>query len=79
MARILVVEDVPAIRILLVEILQQAGYDVVEAETAPSAIVILNQFCCAAVISDVRLPVGSGFDVAEHDAMQQRADVVVHW
>ncbi|HEY8564354.1 MAG TPA: response regulator [Beijerinckiaceae bacterium] len=65
--RLLVVEDEPLVREVVVEELRDAGYDVLEAETAEEGLSILEHTPDVAVLfTDIRLP-GSltGWDLAE--------------
>lgn len=63
MKRILVVEDDKALRELLVDELQDAGYDVTAVADAESAMKTLQQQPVPLVISDLRLPGASGLDL----------------
>jgi DNA-binding NtrC family response regulator len=65
MRRVLIVDDRPDIRSVLSEALREAGYHAVEAEHADTAIAALSQPAFAAVITDILLRVGGGFDVAK--------------
>jgi len=57
MPRVLVVEDEQNIRFLVAIVLQQKGYEVVEAESGPEALGILNQDDrFDAILSDLRMP-----------------------
>jgi CheY-like chemotaxis protein len=57
MPRVLVVEDEQNIRFLVAIVLQQKGYEVVEAESGPEALEILNQDDrFDAILSDLRMP-----------------------
>ena len=57
MPRVLVVEDEQNIRFLVAIVLQQKGYEVVEAETGPEALEILKQDGgFDAILSDLRMP-----------------------
>jgi len=63
-ARILVVDDDPAVRRVLADLLAEAGYGVVEADGGPAALE-----CCGAetfdlVLSDLSMPGMSGWDLA---------------
>lgn len=65
---LLVVEDEPLVRELIVLELEDAGYDVVEAEDGPSALAILTRETGVQLLfTDIRLPGGmTGWDIAEH-------------
>jgi CheY-like chemotaxis protein len=57
MPRVLVVEDEQNIRFLVAIVLQQKGYEVVEAESGPEALAILEQDGkFDAILSDLRMP-----------------------
>jgi CheY-like chemotaxis protein len=63
---VLVVEDEPAVRQLIVEILTEAGYRTLEADDGPSAIPLLESSQhLDLLISDVGLPGLNGRQVAE--------------
>lgn len=64
---LLVVEDEPLVRELIVLELEDAGYDVVEAEDGPSAMGILQREPRVELLfTDIRLPGGmTGWDIAE--------------
>lgn len=65
--RLLVVEDEPLVRELIVLELEDAGYDVVEAEDGPTALRLLaDDADIALLFTDIRLPGGmTGWDIAE--------------
>jgi putative two-component system response regulator len=62
-ARILIVEDEPAVRETLARSLERYGYDVRLASTVPEALAAIGVDPFAAVVVDLRLPGGSGLDV----------------
>ncbi|MDR7323199.1 SpoIIE family protein phosphatase [Catenuloplanes sp. NPDC020197] len=64
-ATVLVVDDNPTKRYLLVSWLSRAGYAVVEAETGREALELVEVKPVDLVVLDVRLPDMSGFDVCE--------------
>lgn len=76
--RILIAEDEPLVRMMLVEALQEAGYLVSEAEDAHSALSILER--CDQImllLSDVRMPgTMDGVDLAQW-VREHRASVKV--
>jgi CheY-like chemotaxis protein len=55
-ARILVVDDEPAIRAIVRRILEPAGYEVLEAEDGGDAIRVLNREAVHLVITDIFMP-----------------------
>ena len=65
--RLLVVEDEPLVRELIVAELEDAGYDVLEAEDGPTALQLLALHGDIALLfTDIRLPGGlTGWDIAE--------------
>ena len=64
--RILVAEDETLIRMDLVEMLQEAGYDVVaQATNGEEAIALANEFAPDLAILDVKMPVLDGISAAE--------------
>lgn len=66
-ACLLVVEDEPLVRELIVLELEDAGYDVIEAEDGPTALRLLaDNSHVALLFTDIRLPGGmTGWDIAE--------------
>ena len=56
MTCVLVVEDEDDIRCLLVEVLTEAGYNVVEAETADAAVPLLRMEGVRLVVTDIDMP-----------------------
>ena len=55
-ARILVVEDEEQVRTLLLRLLDQEGYETVEARNADEALEILNQQTFDLILLDLRMP-----------------------
>jgi EAL domain-containing protein (putative c-di-GMP-specific phosphodiesterase class I)/CheY-like chemotaxis protein len=74
-ARILVVDDSPALRQLIGTVLELEGAAVHEADTVAAALAALDQVAPDLVLLDVRLPDGTGFDVLEH--IRRTGDVPV--
>jgi DNA-binding response OmpR family regulator len=66
MARVLVVEDDDQVAELLEEVLGRAGHDVRAAGGAEEGIRWFHRYQPDAVIMDISLPDGSGFDVCQH-------------
>jgi CheY-like chemotaxis protein len=64
---VLVIDDEPTVRMLIVDILQEAGYSALEAEDGPSGLKILQSSGpIALLITDVGLPGGlNGRQVAD--------------
>jgi DNA-binding NtrC family response regulator len=66
---VLIVDDEPLIRLMLTEVLEDEGYQVVQAKNALEAIVALEARKIDAVITDVEMPCGiNGVDLARHIA-----------
>jgi two-component system response regulator PilR (NtrC family) len=65
MAKILVVDDERSMREFLEILLQKSGHDVALAADAPEGIAALGTFRPDLVITDLRLPHGSGMDVLQ--------------
>jgi putative two-component system response regulator len=63
--RLLVIDDEPLIRELMIEILADAGHDVVGAETATAALELLRETDFELVISDIMMPGLSGLELLE--------------
>ena len=63
--RILIVDDEPAIRFALADLLASAGHDVREAEHAPAALAALDDAPADLVITDQRMPKVSGLELLE--------------
>ncbi len=63
MKQILIVEDKPTSRELLRTVLEQQGYEVVEAEDGEQALVRLAEHVPDLVLMDLQMPVKNGYDV----------------
>jgi CheY-like chemotaxis protein len=69
---VLVVEDEPAVRMMVTELLDELGYRVLEAATGPAALSIMEDVAqIDLLVTDVGLPGMNGRQLAEH-ARQQR-------
>ena len=56
-AVVLVVEDEPLVRLLAVDVLEEAGFEVIEAPTADCAVIVLDQRSDIRVVfTDVDMP-----------------------
>ena len=64
---VLVVEDEPLVRMLAVDILEDEGFEVVEASTAPAALALLEkQANVTALFTDIDMPGGmNGLELAK--------------
>jgi CheY-like chemotaxis protein len=65
MARILVVEDNAMVRESFVHLLEQRGYDVVEATDGEQALVRLKHVRCDVAIIDVMMPTMGGLELRQ--------------
>ncbi len=74
-AKILVVDDDPAIRNLIFRFLNQKNYQLESAADGDSALKIFEQFNPDLVILDVNLPDALGYNLCEE--MQSRTDVFI--
>jgi len=63
--RILIVDDEPAIRFSLSELLSDAGHTVRTAEHAPAALAALDGEAADLVLSDLRMPAMSGLELLD--------------
>lgn len=73
MKNVLVVDDSKTIRNEVAEILQRAGYGVIEAIDGPEALACLNgQNSIVLVVLDVNMPGMNGLDVLERIRAEQR-------
>ena len=70
-ARVLLVEDMPALARLYIETLAKAGITVDHAETGADALAALAQGRYATVLLDLNLPDMSGMDILQHIREQQ--------
>jgi two-component system response regulator PilR (NtrC family) len=66
MRRVLVVDDEPSMRELLVIMLTKEGYDVITADSRATAAKALARGPVDMVITDVRLPDGDGMEILRH-------------
>ena len=79
-ATILVVEDEPLVRMMLVDVLYEAGFKAIEAAHADEALKVLDAVPeIRAVITDVEMPAGSmnGFGLARLVRAQWRIAVLI--
>ena len=66
MARILVADDVPAMRLSIAVTLQAAGHEVCQAEDGAAALGLLRHHPFDLVITDLWMPVLDGIDLLKH-------------
>jgi len=64
--RILVVDDESTIRLLIREVLEQRGFQVLEAEDGPGALKVFDEGKPDLVLLDVFMPGLDGFQVCRH-------------
>ena len=75
--RVLVVEDEPGVRLLIVEVLKDLGYTALQAEDAPTALALLERESqLDLVVSDVGLPGLNGRELVE-EIRRQRPGIAV--
>ena len=77
MARILLVEDDPDVRVLLEHVLVSAGCDVAAVETVKSAKRLLEAQPYDLVVTDGNLPDGTGVDIADEAKARGIATLIV--
>jgi DNA-binding response OmpR family regulator len=75
LARIMVVEDEPDVRLLLRMLLEDEGYAVVEAADGEQAIARFGEAHIDLILLDVRLPKANGFEVCR--IVRQTSDVPI--
>ncbi len=61
--RIVVIEDEPAVSILLVKILKSHGFDVCAAATGNDGLRLIEERNCNLILSDIDLPDIDGFEI----------------
>ena len=67
---LLIVDDLPIVRLSLQRILTKAGYRCREAEDVPTALAVLNEDTIDLVLCDIQMPGASGLDLVR--ALQPR-------
>jgi CheY-like chemotaxis protein len=77
--KVLVVEDDDLVRVVAVDALEEAGFEVIEATTGEQAIAVCKERVADALFTDISLP-GSvdGWDIAEHCRQHDPALPVVY-
>ena len=76
MSRVLVIDDDDVVRMLVVEILESAGHEVIAAEGAERALGLLENSDFDLVVSDVVMPGLSGLELLEI-VRQRRASLPI--
>lgn len=66
MSRILLADDVPAVRLSIAVMLQAAGHDVTQASDGAAALGLLRRHSFDMVITDLWMPVLDGIDLLKH-------------
>jgi DNA-binding response OmpR family regulator len=62
MARVLIIEDETALRVLMREVLEKAGYDVLEAVDGEQGMRLFSEQPCEVVITDILMPNKEGLE-----------------
>ena len=66
MGKIIVIDDTPSVRKTVRRVLEQAGYDILEAENGLLGIELIKEnFDCALIIVDLNMPIMGGFEMLE--------------
>lgn len=65
MTRILVIDDEPLVREVMLEMLEHAGYEAIGAVTADEALRVLTSQPVSLIVSDMIMPGLSGIDLLE--------------
>lgn len=72
-AKLMIVDDDPAVRIVVAEFLQEFGYEVIEANGGAEALQLMAQTPdLRMIITDIRMPDMSGVELADLATMRQR-------
>lgn len=74
MKQILIVEDKPTSRELLRTVLEQQGYEVVEAEDGEQALLRIREHVPDLVLMDLQMPAKNGYDVLRELRTDLRLD-----
>ncbi|HNW44438.1 MAG TPA: response regulator [Elusimicrobiales bacterium] len=74
MAKILVVDDIPAIVDFSKEFFEDAGFEVRTADTAPTALAAQQEFKADVILQDLNIPEGGG--VLVYETLRARHDMV---
>lgn len=73
--RILVVDDSELVRKLVIDVLSRSGYDVVTAESAESALMVLASDLPDLVVSDVSMPGMDGYELCRRLKSDSRTEL----
>lgn len=66
MGKIIVIDDTPSVRKTVRRVLEQAGYDILEAENGLLGIELIKENSdCALIIVDLNMPIMGGFEMLE--------------
>jgi putative two-component system response regulator len=76
-SRILIVDDEPAVRSLLAEVVTRAGYTCLTAQDGSEAVAVLAADPCDVVVTDIRMPRLGGLDLVRHVREHYDCDVIV--
>ena len=63
--RVLIADDEPSMRGMLSQLLQEEGYQVIEAESGDDALAKFQQHSCPLVITDIRMPGLNGVELLQ--------------
>ncbi|MCG3159098.1 MAG: Sensor histidine kinase RcsC [Acidobacteria bacterium] len=75
--KVLIVDDEPAIRLVVGEALRGSGYETIEAGTGAEALATLDATCPAAVLLDINLPDSYGLDLLREIKRRQPQTAVI--
>jgi len=78
--RVLVVDDDPSIRRMIIAALKRDGYSFLEAANGRDALDIMRNECPDVVVLDLMMPILSGWDVLEerrHEEALKRIPVII--
>jgi DNA-binding response OmpR family regulator len=74
---LMVVEDEKDIRAIMVDVLMDAGFDILEAATADDAIVLLRDERIRLIVTDINLPGHMDGIALAHEARKQSPNIPV--
>ncbi len=77
--KVLVVEDDPYVRVFAVEVLEDEGYEVIEAKSGEEGLERCRDSIADVLFTDIRLPGPvTGWDIAEHCRSQKPTMPVIY-